>query len=192
MSEDEEWEPVPPPRSRKMSRENIETLEAWADATPRDVYAEAVDDEYHPDYCELIKVWAGDCMFPEEWAAALEVSEATLYSWIRTYPEFTKAYTIAATKLRATFTALIMKNAKSPSGASNGPLLKMIAERRFADLFGPVEVDPTKPPPQQNPFRGPRDPDVIEHEDIKNMKREDLEREIEEMMQRRAIAKGQA
>lgn len=141
-----------------LTAERLDRIERRADDTVADEIVEAADDYYEPHFCGHIQEWAGELMFPEQWAAELGVSEMTLYGWIRKFPAFARAYSIAITRLRAAFTremvAMAMgrecyNGARSSAVFANATLIGLIAKKRFADLYG--DPPPTPPPQQGNP-----------------------------------------
>ncbi len=118
-----------------------------------DPYAEMMDPYYEPYFCDEILRMADEMMFPEEWAAELGVSEPELFSWIGKFPEFARAYNVAATKLRAAFTREMRDSARGEKSFSQPALYKLFAEKRFPDLYGvpsPKALPPTEDPASIN------------------------------------------
>lgn len=152
-------------------------------ATAQAEFDAAADDRYEPYFCDRIILMAEELMFPEEWAAELGVTEADLYDWIARFPEFARAWNIAATKLRAAFTRELRDQAKRPSSMSNPALLGLIAKTRFRDLYGGVDEGPAQPRDGRARF-APRDVTPGHAGAIEDMDAEEIMRELEQLRDR--------
>jgi len=129
----------------ELSDENLNAAAQIAEGEADD-FQEVIDPYYEPYFCDEILRMADDMMFPEEWAAELGVSEPEMFNWIGKFPEFARAYTIAATKLRAAFTSEMRKVARGKMPFPQASLYSMFAKKRFPDLYG-------DPAPQNPPSR---------------------------------------
>lgn len=103
-------------------------------------HEEAADPFYESYLCDQIKVMAEDMQFPEQWAAEIGVTEVRMFSWVGKYPEFTEAYAVAITKLRAAFTTKMLEIADGKREGAIGTLWVLIAKKRFADIYGDAPV----------------------------------------------------
>ena len=60
--------------------------------------------KYDPAFCEQVREMAQEGMMPEEWAANIGVTMATLYNWANKYPDFEEAIRVGWTILTAVYT----------------------------------------------------------------------------------------
>lgn len=153
-------------------------------------HEEAADPYYEPYFCDDIKGFAEEGMYPEEWAAEFGVSEVTMFGWANRFPEFAEAYAIASTKLRAAFTAELRKNSRLPGQMTNGPLLSLIAKSRFSDLYSaPVKAPASSPIPGSSArdITPPQDVASGEVVDYDDATQEHLLEELERLRNRHEI-----
>jgi|GEM_PF-2133167 len=154
-------------------------------------HEEAADPYYEPYFCDDIKGYAEEGMYPEEWAAEFGVAEITMFGWAQRFPEFADAYAIAMTKLRASFTAELRRNSRLPGAMTNAVLLSKIAASRFPDLYG----TPHKAPPNGRSAPGSNARDITpsqpsatgEVEDYDDHTQEHLLKELETLRNRHEI-----
>lgn len=166
-----------------LSLSQIRRIEEKAETLSPDPIAEAADPYYEPYFCDLIQSMAEGVKFPEQWAAELGVTERDLVKWRHKFPDFARAYALALTKLRAAFTEEMWKRAREPVKFNNGPLLALIAKKRFADLYG--DRDPAPPQdPGGDQMRDVTPGGMTIEGNISESRAQSLQRELEDLRRR--------
>jgi hypothetical protein len=140
-----------PPTFEKITNDTLRKLHDLADELDHDPVAEAADDYYEAYFCDRVQVLAEDGNFPETWADELGVTEWEMYQWTQTYPEFTRAFALALTKLRSKFTKELWKAARGKSFGAQSSLFVLLGKKRFADLYGDAKPPGIDDPPQRLP-----------------------------------------
>lgn len=164
--------------------ETIEHAESNA-ATP---FEEAADPFYEDFFGEMIKGYAEECMFPEQWAHLIGVSEPRMFSWLHKYPEFAECFASAVTILRSKFTSELMDAARGKKFGAQSSLYMMVAKKRFADLYG--DIGDFVPPgsgtldPAKARDITPKGDIVDEQRDYESMQEAQLLQELEKLKKR--------
>lgn len=190
MSDRDEPDRRPP---RRLTQDMLAQV-GWASGEMDDAVEVAADDYYASEFAEKIVWWAQEMMFPEEWAAEMGVTEAIMFSWVHRFPEFGRAYAGAITILRGQFSNMLLRAATGRQGTMhslpnlNPQLLKLIAEKRFPDLYGAPPEAPRGRPAGSAPAEAPRDVTPIEGGQLIDHKKAldqmtpaELEREMKEL-----------
>lgn len=139
--------------------------------------------KYDPDFCDQVRVFATQGMFPEEWCAHFGVTMSTLYNWANAHQEFEQAVHEAWWALRAYWT---QKARMKVEGVGIPPtVLLKILEKRFPDTWGKTPKNTQDAFADRNKSE---DPDAVEDtspEALRAMSREDLQERIRALEARR-------
>lgn len=175
-----------PAKWRRQDLVNISQRRKDQRAGPGDDFFRAADPYYDPIFCEFIIGFAERQMFPEEWAAELGLSEATVFEWVDKFPEFAEAWEIAITKLRAAFTRDMRDASQGKVAFAQGALYQVFAKKRFPDLYGDSKdaAPVSKTGPSEK--RG-SEIEAEKSSEIEQMQTEELLRELEILRKRQSL-----
>lgn len=182
-------------RTTKITAKVIDKIIEDAGDKQNDPYLEAADDYYEPAMCDMIKIYAEDVMFPEQWAELLGIPEKEMYGFVRKYPEFARAFAMAMTILRSRFTAKMWEAARGRVPDAMAPLFTMFAKTRFPDLYGdksaggpPAQGQPQQPQHSQDMKDvTPDDQPVGQLVDGTVLTEQDIDAELKQLRERHGV-----